>query len=97
MPKPMDIMPKGWSKVVDLDIMRMIDNIRERTGISLRVIENTKMPKGKVGRFIVQRRHPDHYSTIFMFEDEKIAFAWLNGADSFISLMRLEPAKIVFI
>jgi hypothetical protein len=97
MAKPMDEMPKGWSKLYDRDMDIVLSNIEDRTKIKIRVIENSRVPNGKTGHIIIQREHPDRYSTLFMFSNLEMAFAWACGFDSATSLIRLKPAELTFI
>jgi hypothetical protein len=97
MSKPMDEMPKGWSEVYDRDMNIVLSNIMDRTKVQMRVIEDSRVPLGKTGHIIIQRRHPDRYSTLFMFSNLEEAFAWACGFDSATSLIRLKPAELTFI
>ena len=93
----MDEMPKNWTELYDRDMNIVLSNIMDRTKVQLRIIEDSRVPEGKTGHIIIQRRHPDRYSTLFMFSNLEQAFSWACGFDSATSLIRLEPAKMYYI
>jgi hypothetical protein len=97
MTKPMDEMPKGWSEFFDSEVSMLTSNIFSATRISLRVMQNSRIPHGQNGHIFIQRKHPDRYSTLYTFDTPEVAISWLCGFESAISYIRLKQAEIYFI
>jgi hypothetical protein len=97
MTKSMDELPKGWHELFDRDVSMLTSNIFDATKISLRVMQNDRIPLGQNGHIFIQRRHPDRYSTLYTFNLPEMAISWLCGFESAVSCVRLKKAEIYYI